>query len=204
MEQLREFLARRVGPFTVGTWLIVGGAGIGLGLAARRVFGKADDPSGDPDFSGSAAVAEPQTPIVHSGGGLSVLPGRVGAVGATPSIPIGQSEQATELQSSLTRIGDLLENRLEPIPVAVPADPDPVPDPVDETTSTPTPTNGDSAPDPTPTQTGTTYTVKRGDTLSAIGRKFGVPWRDIFNANRDKIDDPDLIFPGQVFVIPGV
>lgn len=45
-----------------------------------------------------------------------------------------------------------------------------------------------------------TYTVVRGDTLSAIGHKFGVNWRDIAAAN--DIANPDLIYPGQVFVIP--
>ena len=45
-----------------------------------------------------------------------------------------------------------------------------------------------------------TYTVVRGDTLSAIGKKFGVNWRDIAAANN--IANPDLIYPGQVFVIP--
>lgn len=47
------------------------------------------------------------------------------------------------------------------------------------------------------------HTVVRGDTLSEIGADHGVSWRSIFRANRDKINDPDLIFPGQVFTIPG-
>ncbi len=45
-----------------------------------------------------------------------------------------------------------------------------------------------------------TYTVKSGDTLSAIGQRFGVDWRDIAKVN--KIPNPDLIYPGQTFVIP--
>jgi nucleoid-associated protein YgaU len=49
----------------------------------------------------------------------------------------------------------------------------------------------------------TTYTVQPGDTLSAIGSKFGVPWRDIYSTNRATIGaDPDLIKPGQVLTIP--
>ncbi|REJ75752.1 MAG: LysM peptidoglycan-binding domain-containing protein [Acidobacteria bacterium] len=50
---------------------------------------------------------------------------------------------------------------------------------------------------------GTTYTVQSGDTLSAIGQKYGVAWRDIFEANRDILDNPDLIKPGQELKIPG-
>lgn len=44
------------------------------------------------------------------------------------------------------------------------------------------------------------YTVKKGDTLSHIGKAFGVKWRDIAALNN--IANPDLIFPGQVFKIP--
>lgn len=44
------------------------------------------------------------------------------------------------------------------------------------------------------------YTVVEGDTLSAIGKRFGVKWRDIAALN--EIKNPDLIFPGQVFKIP--
>jgi len=50
---------------------------------------------------------------------------------------------------------------------------------------------------------GDTYTVKSGDTLSEIGQKHGVAWRDIFEANRDQLDDPDKIRPGQKLRIPG-
>lgn len=46
------------------------------------------------------------------------------------------------------------------------------------------------------------HTVEKGDTLSAIGKKFGVAWRDIYEANRDQLDDPDKIFPGQTLRIP--
>lgn len=47
-----------------------------------------------------------------------------------------------------------------------------------------------------------TYTVQSGDNLSKIGAKYGVSWQKIFEANRDKLNDPDKIFPGQELVIP--
>ncbi|HEX8559545.1 MAG TPA: LysM peptidoglycan-binding domain-containing protein [Pyrinomonadaceae bacterium] len=47
-----------------------------------------------------------------------------------------------------------------------------------------------------------TYTVKAGDTLSKIGQQHGVVWREIFEANRDELKDPDKIFPGQTLRIP--
>lgn len=47
-----------------------------------------------------------------------------------------------------------------------------------------------------------TYTVQSGDSLSKIGSKYGVSWQKIYEANRDKLDDPDKIFPGQDLTIP--
>ena len=49
---------------------------------------------------------------------------------------------------------------------------------------------------------GTTYTVQAGDSLSKIGSHHGVSWQKIFDANRDKLDDPDKIQPGQELTIP--
>jgi nucleoid-associated protein YgaU len=50
-----------------------------------------------------------------------------------------------------------------------------------------------------------TYTVEAGDSLSAIADKVygsGNDWSRIFEANRDQLDNPDLIQPGQVLRIP--
>ena len=50
-----------------------------------------------------------------------------------------------------------------------------------------------------------TYTVAKGDTLSKIAKKFygdSKQWRRIFEANKDTIENPDLIYPGQVLKIP--
>lgn len=52
------------------------------------------------------------------------------------------------------------------------------------------------------TSSGKTYTVQSGDSLSKIGSHFGVSWQNIFEANRDKLDDPDKIYPGQELTIP--
>lgn len=52
---------------------------------------------------------------------------------------------------------------------------------------------------------GRTYTIKKGDSLSKIAkREYGdaQQWRRIYEANRDTIKDPDLIYPGQVVRIP--
>lgn len=50
-----------------------------------------------------------------------------------------------------------------------------------------------------------TYTVKRGDCLWNIAKKFygnGAQYIKIYNANRGKIKNPNLIYPGQVLTIP--
>jgi LysM repeat protein len=49
------------------------------------------------------------------------------------------------------------------------------------------------------------YTVQKGDTLSAIAKQFygaAHEYRRIFEANRDQLSDPDKISPGQVLSIP--
>ena len=49
------------------------------------------------------------------------------------------------------------------------------------------------------------YTIESGDTLSAISKKLlgdANRYVDIFEANREVIGDPDLIFPGQKIRIP--
>ncbi|WP_272490666.1 LysM peptidoglycan-binding domain-containing protein [Mesobacterium pallidum] len=48
-------------------------------------------------------------------------------------------------------------------------------------------------------------TVQKGNTLWAIARDRygeGILYVRVFEANRDRIRDPDLIYPGQVFTIP--
>lgn len=47
-----------------------------------------------------------------------------------------------------------------------------------------------------------TYTVQAGDNLSKIASHYGTTWQKIFEANRDKISNPDLIHPGQELTIP--
>ena len=52
---------------------------------------------------------------------------------------------------------------------------------------------------------GQNYTVKRGDCLWNIAKKYygnGSKYTTIYNANRDKIKNPNLIYPGQVLWIP--
>jgi nucleoid-associated protein YgaU len=68
-------------------------------------------------------------------------------------------------------------------------------------------------PIPTPTGTsgqatgqGQTYVVVSGDSLSKIAKRYygdANKWNRIYEANRDQINNPDLIHPGQTLKIPG-
>jgi len=62
-----------------------------------------------------------------------------------------------------------------------------------------------TAPDASAAAAAATYTVVSGDTLSRIAKHHygdANAWNRIFEANRDLLDDPNRIFPGQVLRIP--
>ena len=51
------------------------------------------------------------------------------------------------------------------------------------------------------------YTVEKGDSLSKIAQKvYGKAslWKQIYEANKDHIKDPDLIYPGQILRLPAL
>jgi nucleoid-associated protein YgaU len=49
------------------------------------------------------------------------------------------------------------------------------------------------------------YEIKPGDSLSKIAAKYPeMTWQKIFDANKDTIENPGLIYPGQKIRIPFV
>jgi len=70
------------------------------------------------------------------------------------------------------------------------------------------PSSKKSTPPPAPPSPATrfrVYTVQKGDSLSKIAKhEYGDAnkWRAIFEANKDTIKDPDLMYPGQELKIP--
>src|SRR5688572_29958201 len=66
-------------------------------------------------------------------------------------------------------------------------------------------TGGGGAVSAAPSAKGKTYTVKKGDTLSAIAKEHlgsAGAYMKIFELNKDQLTDPDKIKPGQVLRLP--
>ncbi len=57
-----------------------------------------------------------------------------------------------------------------------------------------------------PIKTGASVIIRRGDNLWRVSRRMlgkGIRYTVIYEANKGQISDPGLIFPGQVFNVPG-
>lgn len=61
------------------------------------------------------------------------------------------------------------------------------------------PSSGSKSTTPT---SGKTYTVQPGDTLASIAQPRSIIWHKLYDANRDRIQDPNQIFVGQVLRLP--
>ena len=60
-------------------------------------------------------------------------------------------------------------------------------------------------PAPSPPAAARTYQVQKGDSLWKIAKQFygkGAEWTRIHEANKDLIEDPDVIQPGWTLRIP--
>ncbi len=89
-----------------------------------------------------------------------------------------------------------------PLPTVAGSDAAPATDPA----PVPAPVAADAAAAPATPPPPVTVTVQPGFTLWGIARENfgeGVLYVQVYEANRDKIRNPDLIYPGQVFTIPG-
>lgn len=127
------------------------------------------------------------------------------------SLPLSTNQQAL-ISTLLTGYGAppeiLSPTGQTPTPVTpvTPAQPPPLPKP--PTQASPPPKVVPPPPvrkPPTPiVHVSRTYTVRPGDNLTKIAEMFyhNANWQTIYNANRTKIANPNLIFPGQVLVIP--
>ncbi len=124
----------------------------------------------------SGAQSPVQTPVTHSVTAGDSFESVANKYGVTVRELVGANPQ-------LVNIGDKLTI---PVPAAIPQ----------ESGSSSTSTSG-SASSSTPQRT---YTIKAGDTLTAIAIKFGVTVAAIVSANN--LADPNKISVGQVLTIP--
>ncbi len=67
------------------------------------------------------------------------------------------------------------------------------------TVSLPSPVNVGKVIDPKGTAE---YSVRLGDSLSAIAARYNTKWQDLWTINRDRVADPNRIFPGQKLRVP--
>lgn len=114
------------------------------------------------------------------------------ASGPTTAVKNERDEDAGERAKESPGKVDPGADRVEPPKVQVP--PQSAPQPPQPAPGPQTP--AETAPEPEYR----TYTVKPGDTLSEIAASFGVDWHEMARLN--KLDNPDLIYPGQVFKVP--
>lgn len=97
--------------------------------------------------------------------------------------------------SKLQRAGGSIAGVVRPAGSAVAAQPRTAP----SAPSTPRPK---AAPRTVPAAGGT-HTVVRGEHLSMLARRYGLAsWEVLYALNRDRISDPDLIYPGQKLRLP--
>lgn len=67
-------------------------------------------------------------------------------------------------------------------------------------TTAPLPTETPVPPVATPASSTVSHTIKRGETLSEIASRYGVPVKDIIEANG--LSNPNIIITGQTLIIP--
>lgn len=218
-----DFMTRKVGPLPVWAYLVVIGIGLAFAFLTNRGSGGSTPeviyPEGvgvgtGPGTPGFIPVEPPEEPGV---GGLPLTNEewlREAAQelirrGYEPSIADVALRKYLNGQALTTQERSMVNAALRivgPPPVAPPPpdpttpDPDPEPEPEPEPTPKPTPK-------PKPKQIN--VTVKKWphklSTLWGIAEHYygnGLKWRDIYNANRNKIRRPDLIYPGWVLVVP--
>jgi hypothetical protein len=134
--------------------------------------------SSEPPPAGAPGAPSSPTPALLGGAPVSpdrpAVPPLAGSPAADPVPPAPAAEQ----------------------PAAEPVAPTPAPPP-----PVPVPAAGGEAPPPPPD----TVTIRRGDNLWIIARRVygaGIRYTTIYAANREQIRDPNLIYPGQVFIVP--
>lgn len=114
----------------------------------------------------------------------------------------GESQSVQEWAITRIALAALGAPPILPPPVTPPGTPRPKPKPTPAPTPKPkpkpVPKPPPPKPKPKPQPRPVMYTVRKGDTLVKIGARYHVSWQSIYNLNKSKIHNPNLIYPGQV------
>lgn len=219
---IQDQLGKMVGPLPLGAWLaiIVVAAGFGYWRSKQTPSDDTEpieDPYGDPNVGTGATTGQwidldpPEKPEPTSNAPVdndawAVLAmqwfqahnydmakaGQALAQYMAGTLTTKDVQAWALVRTVMMHIGSppVIVEQHEPVPGQ------PTPPPV---TKPPTPK---PKPKPKPQPKKRYYTVKRGDTLTSIGRKYHKSWQSIYNANRSKIKNPNHIQPGWKLVIP--
>ena len=171
---------------------------------------------------GDPVVVEPVAPVVAKPVAKPAVAAQVqDPMGVTPApaeVLIGDPP-ATEIAPAQTATADPAPASEDPAPAAIvaeaaPAEPAPAaivaePAPVDpapaDVVAEAAPVVPEATSEPAAKPALVSITVQPGYTLWGIAKQQmgdGVMYVQVFEANKDKIRDPDLIYPGQVFTMP--
>lgn len=90
-----------------------------------------------------------------------------------------------------------------PAPEQEPAPAEPVEAPTLTETVTPAERPETAPADPSEVTASDQYVIAPGDTLSEIAERYNIEggWQALYEMNRDVIEDPDLIYPGEIIIL---
>jgi nucleoid-associated protein YgaU len=141
------------------------------------------------------------TPVAPEAPGAEPAPTSPVESDAAPNLtpPTTSTTAQTQLPTPSTAPATDAPVADRPVAVASAVEPDAVP-------SAPSTAPASVLPQTAPAAAPVTVTVQPGFTLWAIARDQlgdGIMYVQVYEANKDRIRDPDLIYPGQVFALPG-
>lgn len=181
-----------------GNWSINTGNGYSGGLQFAPTTWRGFKPSGYPDLAHQAS-REQQIVVAER-----VLDAQGWGAWPACSARLGIRDEGVDLRTAPSNSAPQTTTQTTtttPAPYVPPASTTPT-----TTTQTPEPppqTTPQTTPQSDRVITGDTYTVVSGDTLSQIAFDLDkdILWPELFDKNRGVVEDPDLIYPGEVLDI---